>query len=60
MSALPNIVDLDRLVALGGHAEFAGIVVVYGQDVRNLAILALLSLEKLFVSSQRLVPNSLE
>lgn len=53
MSALPNIVYLDGLVALGGHAKFAGVIIIDGQNVWDFAILGLFSLEELFVTDQR-------
>lgn len=50
VSALSHIVNLDGLVAFGGHAKLARVVIVDGQNVWDLAILGLFSLEKLFVS----------
>lgn len=55
MSALPDIVNLDSLIALGGHAELARVVIVDGQDVWNFAILGLFAFEKLLALSQWLV-----
>lgn len=35
MSAVANLVDLDRLVALRRHQELAGVVVVEAENVRS-------------------------
>lgn len=45
MAALPNVVDLDGLVALGSHAQLTGIVVIDREDTWALAILGLVSFE---------------
>lgn len=60
VSAFPDIVNLNGLVALGGHAKLAGVVVVDGQDVGDFAILGLFSLENLFVSNQWSVATGAE
>lgn len=50
MSALSHIVNLNGLIAFRGHAKLAGVVIVDGQDMWDLAIFGLFALEKLFVS----------
>lgn len=46
MSALFNAVDLNRLIALGGHAKVAGVIEVNREDIRlGLTLLYILSLK---------------
>lgn len=50
MAALANLVDLNCLVALGGHKMLAWVVVVETEDVRLRAtVLDIVALEELFV-----------
>lgn len=60
VAALADIVDLDRLVALSGHAELARVVEVDGEDIRRFAILGIVALEQLLISQSVLcqVPMS--
>lgn len=59
VSALPNIVYLNRLIALSGHTQLARIVEINGEDVWCLAILGIVSLEELVGQSQRCVAAKL-
>lgn len=59
VSALPNIVYLNRLIALGGHTQLARIVEINGEDMWCLAILEIVSLEELIGQSQRCVAAEL-
>lgn len=49
VTSLPDIVDLNRLVALRGHTQLARIVVVDGQDVRDFAVLGFIPFEQLLM-----------
>lgn len=50
--ALPDIVDLNRFIALGGHTQLARIIKVDREDVWCFAILGIVSLKELFKLSQ--------